>query len=127
MDGGRDGRADNRSCRLTGAATFTGVGIYALRQAQLQGTFQRVRPKGGSIVGGQVTAVIGIGELSHLFSFCSSLYGLRADGSLHITRIREAGYVGFGGMESRLGYNQDIEGRGRGLGWNRRKMLTGCK
>ena len=58
--------ADNRSCRLTGAATFTGVGIYALRQAQLQGTFQRVRPKGGSIVGGQVTAVIGIGEFTSL-------------------------------------------------------------
>jgi hypothetical protein len=28
----------------------------------LQGTFQRVRPKGGSVVGGQVTTVIGIGE-----------------------------------------------------------------
>jgi hypothetical protein len=54
--------ADDRSCRLTGAATFTGVGVYAIRQAQLQGTFQRVRPKGGSVVGGQVTTVIGIGE-----------------------------------------------------------------
>lgn len=51
-----------RSCRLTGAATFSGLGIYALRQAQLQGTFQKVRPKGGSIIGGQVTAAIGIGE-----------------------------------------------------------------
>ena len=61
-DGIKVEEADNRSCRLTGAATFTGVGIYALRQAQLQGTFQRVRPKGGSVVGGQVTAVIGIGE-----------------------------------------------------------------
>lgn len=32
-----------------------------MRQAQLQGTFQRVRPKGSPIVGGQVTAVIGLG------------------------------------------------------------------
>jgi len=51
-----------RSCRLTGAATFSGLGIYALRQAQLQGTFQKVRPKGGSIIGGQITAAIGLGE-----------------------------------------------------------------
>jgi len=51
-----------RSCRLTGAATFSGLGIYALRQAQLQGTFQKIRPKGGSIIGGQITAAIGLGE-----------------------------------------------------------------
>jgi len=74
------GRADNRSCRLTGAATFTGVGIYALRQAQVQGTFQRVRPRGGSIVGGQVTAVIGIGEFISFLSFCSGLDGARGWG-----------------------------------------------
>ena len=74
------GRADNRSCRLTGAATFTGVGIYSLRQAQVQGTFQRGRPRGGSIVGGQVTAVIGIGEFISFLSFCSGLDGARGWG-----------------------------------------------
>lgn len=57
-----DCRADAiRACRLTGATTFTGLGVYALRQAQLQGTFQRVRPKGAPVIGGQVTAVIGLG------------------------------------------------------------------
>ena len=71
----KDGRADNRSCRLTGAATFTGVGIYALRQAQLQGTFERVRPKGGSLVGGQVTAVIGIGESFYLIILVKPRWG----------------------------------------------------
>ena len=54
----------SRACRLTGAATFTGLGIYAMRQAQLQGAFQRVRPKGAPVIGGQVTAVIGLGTLS---------------------------------------------------------------
>jgi len=99
------GRADNRSCRLTGAATFTGVGIYALRQAQLQGTFQRVRPRGGSIVGGQVTAVIGIGGFTSFLTFVRAWMGLGdwADCSLYITRIGEVGYVGFVGMDSRLG------------------------
>lgn len=51
----------NRACRLTGAATFTGLGLYAMRQAQIQGAFQRVRPKGSPVIGGQVTAVIGLG------------------------------------------------------------------
>jgi len=100
-----DGRADNRSCRLTGAATFTGVGIYALRQAQLQGTFQRVRPRGGSIVGGQVTAVIGIGE-SHYYLSClvlASGEGDWADCSLYITRIGEVGYVEYVRTDPRLG------------------------
>jgi hypothetical protein len=100
MDGQKDGikveGADNRSCRLTGAATFTGVGIYALRQAQLQGTFQRVRPKGGSVVGGQVTAVIGIGESFHLsnLSFGGNRDRVGLMISLYITWIGEVGHVG---------------------------------
>jgi len=67
---------DDRSCRLTGAATFTGLGIYALRQAQLQGTFQRIRPKGSPVVGGQVTAVIGVGESSCGYWFSTWRVGL---------------------------------------------------
>jgi hypothetical protein len=79
--------ADNRSCRLTGAATFTGVGIYALRQAQLQGTFQRVRPKGGSVVGGQVTAVIGIGELFFQSVYLDVRAGMRMGTGLMVVCI----------------------------------------
>jgi hypothetical protein len=92
--------ADNRSCRLTGAATFTGVGIYALRQAQIQGTFQRVRPKGGSVVGGQVTAVIGIGESFHLsnLSFGGNRDGVGLMDSMYIARTGEVGHVGSVGM-----------------------------
>jgi hypothetical protein len=91
MDGQKDGikveGADDRSCRLTGAATFTGVGIYAIRQAQLQGTFQRVRPKGGSVVGGQVTAVIGIGELFFQSVYLDFRAGMRMGTGLMVVCI----------------------------------------
>jgi hypothetical protein len=118
--------ADDRSCRLTGAATFTGVGIYALRQAQLQGTFQRVRPKGGSVVGGQVTAVIGIGQLIHLSILSFGGYRDRVGlmDSMYIARIGQAGHVGSVDMESRIKIRSGCEGQGRGLGWNRRQIFT---
>ncbi|RSH83939.1 hypothetical protein EHS25_005183 [Saitozyma podzolica] len=47
-------------CRLTGAAAFTGLGGYAIYEASRQGTFRRVRPPGSPVIGGQVTAVIGL-------------------------------------------------------------------
>lgn len=51
-----------RTCKLTGAAAFSGVGIYALMEAKTQGAFSKVRPKGAPIVGGPVTAALGVGE-----------------------------------------------------------------
>lgn len=54
--------AELRACRLTGAAAFSGVGIYALIEARKQGAFSKVRPKGAPIVGGPVTAALGVGE-----------------------------------------------------------------
>jgi hypothetical protein len=57
-------RADFRTCRLTGSAVFTGLGIYALREAHIQGAFRKVRMKGQPVVGGQITAVLGLGEWS---------------------------------------------------------------
>ena len=54
--------ADPRTCKLTGAAAFSGVGIYALMEAKKQGAFSKVRPKGAPIVGGPVTAALGVGE-----------------------------------------------------------------
>lgn len=50
------------ACKLTGAAAFSGVGIYALMEANKQGAFSKVRPKGAPIVGGPVTAALGVGE-----------------------------------------------------------------
>jgi hypothetical protein len=61
-----------RPCRLTGAAAFTGLGGYAIYEASRQGTFRRVRPPGSPVIGGQVTAVIGLGELIESSGFdCS--------------------------------------------------------
>lgn len=53
-----------RTCRLTGAAVFTGVGTYALVQANQQGAFKRIRPQGAPVVAGKITALIGTGELN---------------------------------------------------------------
>lgn len=56
--------ADHRACRLTGFATLSGVGAYALYEAGQQGAFAKIRPKGKPIVGAQITAVVGVGECS---------------------------------------------------------------
>ncbi|KAK8844733.1 hypothetical protein IAR55_006583 [Kwoniella newhampshirensis] len=50
---------DCLACRMTGAAAFSGLGVYALNQANQQGAFKRVRPVGSPIVAGKITAVIG--------------------------------------------------------------------
>lgn len=52
---------DHSSCRLTGAAAFTGVGAYAMYQGRRQGAFQKARPTGGAR-GSGVTIALGIGE-----------------------------------------------------------------
>jgi predicted HAD superfamily Cof-like phosphohydrolase len=53
--------ADASACRLTGAVTFSGIGLYALYEANQQGAFAKVRPK-GSPRGAPITAAIGVGE-----------------------------------------------------------------
>ena len=50
-------------CRLTGAATFGGVGTYALYLAYQDGVFDKVRRKGRSIVGGRLQVLLGLGFL----------------------------------------------------------------
>lgn len=50
-----------RTCKLTGAAAFSGVGVYALMEAQKQGAFSKVKPKGAPLIGGPVTAALGVG------------------------------------------------------------------
>ncbi|KIR50796.1 hypothetical protein I315_06738 [Cryptococcus gattii Ru294] len=50
---------DCLTCRLTGAAAFTGIGAYALVQANQQGAFKRIRPQGAPVVAGKITALIG--------------------------------------------------------------------
>ena len=56
------------ACRLTGAATFTGIGSYALYEAYRQGAFAKVRPKGAPR-GAQMTIVLGVGaSISFLLS-----------------------------------------------------------
>ncbi|CAK9781873.1 hypothetical protein CC85DRAFT_287435 [Cutaneotrichosporon oleaginosum] len=52
---------DCTACRLTGAATLSGVGLYALYEAGQQGAFAKVRPKGGPR-GAPITAAVGVGE-----------------------------------------------------------------
>ncbi|KAL1408712.1 hypothetical protein Q8F55_005525 [Vanrija albida] len=47
-------------CRLTGAATFTGVGAYALYTAAQGGAFARVRPPGSPVFASKVQAAIGV-------------------------------------------------------------------
>lgn len=51
-----------RSCRLTGFGVFTGVGIYALYDAQKRGTFKSVRPVGSPLLAGKAQAIVGFGE-----------------------------------------------------------------
>lgn len=53
---------DCLACRLTGAATFTGIGVYALEVARRDGAYRRVKPPGASLIGGRVTAALGVGE-----------------------------------------------------------------
>ncbi|TYJ57447.1 hypothetical protein B9479_001764 [Cryptococcus floricola] len=50
---------DCLTCRLTGAGAFTGIGIYAIIQANNQGAFKKIRPPGAPVVAGKVTALIG--------------------------------------------------------------------
>ena len=50
------------SCRLTGAAAFSGLGLYALYQGRQQGAFQRIKPKGSPVIAGQLSVVLGLGE-----------------------------------------------------------------
>ena len=59
-------REDCLACKLVGSAAFVGVGLYALRVAHQDGTFSRVRPPGGSLIGGRVAALMGVGEYLHL-------------------------------------------------------------
>lgn len=67
--------SQHRPCRLTGAVAFTGLGGYAIYEASRQGTFRRVRRPGSPVIGGQVTAVIGLGELMEAFGFdCSRCF-----------------------------------------------------
>ncbi|ORX35014.1 hypothetical protein BD324DRAFT_652734 [Kockovaella imperatae] len=50
---------DCTACRLTGAATFTGIGSYAIYQGYDQGAFAKVRPRGAPR-SAQFTVAIGI-------------------------------------------------------------------
>lgn len=56
-------RPDCLACRLTGAATFGGVGTYALYLAHRDGAFDRIRRPGGARVAPKLQAVIGVGFL----------------------------------------------------------------
>ncbi|ORY26518.1 hypothetical protein BCR39DRAFT_541105 [Naematelia encephala] len=56
-------KEDCLACRLTGAATFSAIGVYALYEANKQGAFARVRPK-GSPLGASFTVAIGVVFLS---------------------------------------------------------------
>lgn len=47
-------------CRLTGAATFGGVGSYALYLAHQDGAFSKIRRKGGSVVGSRLQVILGV-------------------------------------------------------------------
>lgn len=47
-------------CRLTGAATFGGVGTYAMYMAYQDGAFDKVRRKGGSVVKGRLQVLLGV-------------------------------------------------------------------
>lgn len=51
-----------RSCRLTGAAAFTGLGLYAMNQGRLQGALRKVRPPGAPVMSGQISMLIGVGK-----------------------------------------------------------------
>ncbi|WVF66579.1 hypothetical protein IAT40_001319 [Kwoniella sp. CBS 6097] len=55
----REDGQDCLSCRLTGAAAFTGLGVYAINQARVQGAFKTVRPRGQPMVAVKATAIIG--------------------------------------------------------------------
>lgn len=48
---------------MTGAAAFTGLGGYAIYEANRQGTFKRIRPIGAPVMAGKIQAVIGFSEL----------------------------------------------------------------
>lgn len=63
----------HRSCRLTGSAAFTGLGLYALNQGRLQGALKKVRPPGAPMVNGQVSLLLGVGQsMQHATMVCSS-------------------------------------------------------
>jgi hypothetical protein len=53
---------DCLACKLVGSAAFVGVGLYALQVAHRDGTFSKVRPPGGSLIGGRLAALMGVGE-----------------------------------------------------------------
>ena len=54
------------SCRYTGAAAFSDLGVYALLQGRHQGAFQRIKPKGSPVIAGQVSVVLGLRESESL-------------------------------------------------------------
>lgn len=76
-----------RTCKLTGAAAFSGVGIYALMEAKKQGAFSKVRPKGAPIVGGPVTAALGVGECKADAHADDSLPHPRRQKVVHLIKI----------------------------------------
>ena len=51
-----------RACRLTGAATFTGIGSYAIYEGYNQGVFAKIRPRGAPR-SAQMTVAVGVGGL----------------------------------------------------------------
>jgi hypothetical protein len=69
---------DCLACKLIGAGAFSGLGIYALNLAKLEGAFARVRPAGKSLVASRIQAVIGAGEcwivLVLIFSATTQLF-----------------------------------------------------
>ena len=61
------------SCRLTGAAAFTGLGGYALYQGRQQGAFHRIKPKGSPVIAGQLSIVLGLGNAAIIIPSDQSL------------------------------------------------------
>lgn len=55
-------KSDCLACKLVGSAAFVGVGLYALQVAHRDGTFAKVRPPGGSVIGGRLAALMGVGK-----------------------------------------------------------------
>lgn len=55
-------REDCLACKLVGSFAFAGVGLYALQVAHKDGAFARVRPPGGSLIGGRLAALLGVGK-----------------------------------------------------------------
>lgn len=65
-------KPDCLACKLVGSAAFLGVGLYALQVAHRDGTFAKVRPPGGSLMGGRLAALMGVGE--YMFKYLLLLW-----------------------------------------------------